>query len=283
MLPRIILPTVVLLLAALAAPAPAQDLEGEFRASIRDFADGDEVELRLDGRRLEHWTVQLDRARLDGLPTTGEAGQAIRFTLAGDAGHMEFEGEWMRRRRVEGAFTFTEASAYRDHLEDMGYRRVDEDEVLSALVLDVDREWIDLVADWEGRRRPKWDHVIALRVHGATAEYFDAMADAGLDLDLEDLIAFRVHDISPDYVASMRGHFGRRVDAQDLLAARIHGVTEEYVAELAELGYDDADLDDLVACRIHGVDARFAKRMHRRGYEDASLQDLVAMRIHGRH
>ena len=54
------------------------------------------------------------------------------------------------------------------------------------------------------------------------------------------------------------------VSSDDLIAARIHGVTPEYVREIQEAGYRDVTMDQLVAMRIHGVDARYARAIRRR-------------------
>jgi hypothetical protein len=51
------------------------------------------------------------------------------------------------------------------------------------------------------------------------------------------------------------GHFGYvHLDSDTLISFRIHGVSPEFVAALDKLGYHHPDPDQLVSMCIHGID-----------------------------
>ena len=70
------------------------------------------------------------------------------------------------------------------------------------------------------------DNLLAMRIHGVTAEWLNRMEEVGM----------------------------RPPTIDRAVAFRIHGVDPEFVTELRELGYDDLDGDDLLRIRIHGLD-----------------------------
>ena len=43
-------------------------------------------------------------------------------------------------------------------------------------------------------------------------------------------------------------------DPDDLIAMRIHDVTPQYIAEMRSRGIKDLSIDKLVSMRIHGID-----------------------------
>jgi len=46
------------------------------------------------------------------------------------------------------------------------------------------------------------------------------------------------------------------LDLDKLIAFRIHGVSPEFIEKLKELGYSHPDPDQLIAMRIHGIDQK---------------------------
>jgi hypothetical protein len=72
------------------------------------------------------------------------------------------------------------------------------------------------------------------------------------------------------------------MDFDDLIAFRIHGVTPDFIEEMAAAGYKELPAERLVEFRIHGVDGEFVKDLKEQGYSGLSARDLVDARIHGR-
>jgi hypothetical protein len=93
-------------------------------------------------------------------------------------------------------------------------------------------------------------------------------------------------DSGPGLRARRRRRHGLRragidTDEDELIAFQIHGVSPQFVEQLEDLGYSDLESDQLVAMRIHGVTPEFISDMKLRGSEDLSVDKLLALRIHG--
>jgi beta-lactamase regulating signal transducer with metallopeptidase domain len=113
----------------------------------------------------------------------------------------------------------------------------------------------------------------------SSGSYIDGMKAAGLgDLTVDQLIAMKIHDITPEYVRELRDQ-GLHPDADDLVAMRIHGVTPEYIHDVRGLGLDP-DQDQLVAMKIHEIDADYVRGMKEAGIH-TNVDELVALKIHG--
>jgi beta-lactamase regulating signal transducer with metallopeptidase domain/uncharacterized protein YnzC (UPF0291/DUF896 family) len=112
----------------------------------------------------------------------------------------------------------------------------------------------------------------------ATASsYIDAMKAAGLDnLTVDELIALKIQDVTPEYVRGMREQ-GFHPDAEKLVAMRIQGVTPEYIHDIRALGFDP-NADQIVALKIQGVDADYAHGLKEAGIQP-SVDQLIAMKI----
>src|SRR5258708_5048387 len=73
-------------------------------------------------------------------------------------------------------------------------------------------------------------------------------------VDLEQLIAFRIHGVSPEFIDKLQGLGYKHPDPDELIAMRIHQVTPEYISDLRSRGMHDLSIDQLVSMRIHGID-----------------------------
>lgn len=112
-----------------------------------------------------------------------------------------------------------------------------------------------------------------------TGSYIDRMKAAGLgDVSVDELIALKIHDVTPEQVRAMRD-LGLKIDAENLVAMRIHGVTPDYIREVRAAGLNP-DIDQLLEMRIHGIDADYVRGLKEAGIQ-ADIDDLVSLKIHG--
>ncbi|HEY2798045.1 MAG TPA: M56 family metallopeptidase [Thermoanaerobaculia bacterium] len=126
------------------------------------------------------------------------------------------------------------------------------------------------------------DDLVAFRIHGVTPEFIAEIAALGYARSSPDqLVALRIHGVTPEYAKEMSAIFGYgQVPLDDLVALRIHGVTPESARSL-QAYFGTLSPDDAVALRIHGADPEFVQGFREAGYERLSADDAVALRIHG--
>jgi beta-lactamase regulating signal transducer with metallopeptidase domain len=120
------------------------------------------------------------------------------------------------------------------------------------------------------------DQLIAMRVHDVTPEYVREMRGAGLEAPVPVLISMKIHDITPAYAAEIRS-LGFKPAPQDLVAMKIHDVTPQYVKGLRELGID-ADAHEIIALKTHDISPQYVKQMRAAGFNPAT-HELIAMKI----
>jgi beta-lactamase regulating signal transducer with metallopeptidase domain len=121
------------------------------------------------------------------------------------------------------------------------------------------------------------DQLIAMKIHDITPEYVRGLHDQGLHPHADDLVAMRIHGVTPEYVHEVRG-LGLNPDQDQLVALKIHQIAADYVRGMKEAGIP-ANVDELVALKIHGATPGEVRGLHEQGLQpDAG--NLVAMRIH---
>ena len=204
----------------------------------------------------------------------------VRFTVEREAGVLTFEGNF-RRGRGMGEFAFTENEGFRDTMRQLGYGRLDSDEVFSAALLDVGQQ-LAREMDRIGFRELDFDELVTASIFDINAEYVREMRDAGLgDLDFDEYVSSRVFDIDAAFVAEAR-HLGLGpLDHDDLVAMKVHGLDRDFMESLRDVDINLRDFDDALAFRIHGITAEWIRELQDEGFEDLTTDDLMKIRIHG--
>jgi hypothetical protein len=107
--------------------------------------------------------------------------------------------------------------------------------------------------------------------------YIEAMKSVGFDnLEVDDLIAMKIHDIDTDFVRRMRA-IGFKPDAQELIAMKIHGVSPDYVKAMRDLGFTP-DAQEIVAMKIQDISPEYVKDLRAAGFE-MSTQEIIHAKI----
>ncbi|HKQ09528.1 MAG TPA: M56 family metallopeptidase [Blastocatellia bacterium] len=134
----------------------------------------------------------------------------------------------------------------------------------------------------EGYSNLSVDDVVAFKIHGVTPAFIHEMnALFNKKLPADELVAFKIHGVTPQFMSEMKAAGLANLSPDDLVAFRIHGVTPEFMSEWKAAGYDHLSADDLVAFRIHGVTPAFVQEVKGLGFDHISPDDLIAFRIHG--
>ncbi len=108
--------------------------------------------------------------------------------------------------------------------------------------------------------------------------YIDQLKSVGIEnLDVDNLVAMKIHDVTPDYIRGIRAS-GLNPDVEQLIAMKVHDVSPEYVKEMRGLGFE-ADLDEVVAMKVHGIDAAYVKGIRAQG-ENPDADQIIGMKVH---
>ena len=124
------------------------------------------------------------------------------------------------------------------------------------------------------------DDLVAFRIHGVTPEFIGEIIALGYTRATPDqLVALRIHGVTPEYVREMTAILGT-LTLDDAVAFRIHGVDAESLRKLEAL-LGKLSADEALAMRIHGVDAEYVAGLRDAGFPSPSPDEVVALRIHG--
>ena len=111
------------------------------------------------------------------------------------------------------------------------------------------------------------------------SSYIDAMKAAGLpDLTVDQLIALKVQDVTPEYVRELRKE-GLQLDANNLIAMRVQGVTPEYIRALHSSGLNP-NQEQLIGLKVQGVDGEYYRGMKDAGLEP-DVNQLIGLKVQG--
>jgi beta-lactamase regulating signal transducer with metallopeptidase domain len=120
------------------------------------------------------------------------------------------------------------------------------------------------------------DQLSALKVHDVTPEYVRAMRTAGFELDAEQVAAMKSQDITPEYVAQIRA-LGFKPDADEVVAMKVHDITPEFVKSMREMGINP-DADEIIALKVHDITPEYRRAMEAAGYK-LDAEDLIAAKV----
>ena len=109
------------------------------------------------------------------------------------------------------------------------------------------------------------------------ASYIDEMKAAGFDnLDADNLVAMKIHGITPEYIREMRS-IGFEPDANDIVALKIQGVTPEYVRDMRALGFNPS-VHEVVAMKVHDVTPAYRQALERAGFK-LGTSELIQAKV----
>jgi beta-lactamase regulating signal transducer with metallopeptidase domain len=117
------------------------------------------------------------------------------------------------------------------------------------------------------------------RSSSSASSYIDGMKAAGLgDLTVDQLIAMKIQDVTPEYVREMHEQ-GLHPDANNLIAMRVQGVTAEYVRGLRASGLNP-DQNQIIALKVQGADGEYYRGLKEAGIQP-DVNTLIGLKVQG--
>jgi beta-lactamase regulating signal transducer with metallopeptidase domain len=123
------------------------------------------------------------------------------------------------------------------------------------------------------------EQLIAMRVQNVTPEYVHSIHALGLKPDAGELMAMRIQDVTPDLIRELR-NTGLALEISQIIAMRVQGVTPEYVKQFHDM-FSEADVNDLIAMKAQGIDGDYVREMRSAMGSNLPLGQLIAMRVQG--
>lgn len=109
--------------------------------------------------------------------------------------------------------------------------------------------------------------------------YIDEMKAAGLpDLTVDQLIALKIQDVTPEYVRGLREQ-GLALDANKIIGMRVQGVTPQYVQELRAAGLNPTE-DQIIGLKVQGADAAYYRELKEAGIAP-DVDRLIGLKVQG--
>lgn len=262
----------------------AQNREGQ-EWTLRRATDAQQVNLRLEinQRRGGGWnhsshTTDIPWSSVRGLqPSQLDTGSTnAKFEIVRDAGRFLCEGITGMGRGT-GSFRFEANPNYAEQLRQMGYTSPDSEQVFNMALHEISLEFARYVRDTGLRATTR--ELIELRIHGVTREYIAEMRGFGFtELVARDFVEMKIHGVKPEFVRGLKAA-GYNLSSREIVEMKIHGVTNEFMTELKQAGFNLSQ-KQIVEMKIHGIDSQYIREL--KGYGlNPPARDLVEMKIHG--
>lgn len=116
---------------------------------------------------------------------------------------------------------------------------------------------------------------------GTTNTYIDKMRAAGYNVDIDKLIAFKVHGITPEYADSFVKVGLPKPSANDLIALKVQGVTADYVAELRKSGIPADNLHEIISFKIFNITPEYVNQINHSGFGALSSKQFLSLKVQG--
>jgi len=248
--------------------------------------------------------VPIDNFRGFSLSMLGSTGPA-KFEYVADAGRLLCEGRFLLGTG-SGTYTFAPDRGFVSAFQQMGYDTPDDEQLLSMLMMDINREFAREIRDaglrasindllqlrmhgihmdyirearQAGYQNLTAEDLVQLRIHGVETAFLRDLKAAGYDLRAAEIVQLRIHGVDSGYMRELKS-FGLKPDASELTQMRMHGVMPDYLKGLEDAGYENLPLQEINQLQTHGVDVRFVQEARRLGY-DFTPQELAQLRIRG--
>jgi beta-lactamase regulating signal transducer with metallopeptidase domain/predicted flap endonuclease-1-like 5' DNA nuclease len=122
------------------------------------------------------------------------------------------------------------------------------------------------------------DQLVALKIHGVSPDYVRELHEQGVNLEPNEIIAMKVQDVTPDYIRGLRAA-GLNPGDDQIIAMKVQGVDPQYFKGLTDAGVQ-ADVNRLIALKVQGVTPEYVRELQAAGLK-MSTDQIIALKVQG--
>jgi beta-lactamase regulating signal transducer with metallopeptidase domain len=166
--------------------------------------------------------------------------------------------------------------SYLDQMAQAGFQNLTADQMIAMKIHGVTADFIAEIKSlgWS----PTPDQMVAFRIHGVDAATVKELRALGYTLTPDQAVALRVHRVSSAYANEWKQQGLKGLTLDNLVALKIHGADPAQLGDLKKLGFSDLSADDLVSLRVSGVTADFIREAQKYGFRDLRLQQIIQLK-----
>ncbi len=120
------------------------------------------------------------------------------------------------------------------------------------------------------------DQLVALKVQDVTPDYVRELRAAGVELSPERVIALKVQDVTPEYVREMKA-LGQQTEANNLVAMKVQDITPQYVRAMQAAGLS-FDTGKLIGMKVQDITPEYIQQLHTLAL-NPSADEVIAMKV----
>jgi beta-lactamase regulating signal transducer with metallopeptidase domain/sporulation protein YlmC with PRC-barrel domain len=122
------------------------------------------------------------------------------------------------------------------------------------------------------------DELVAMKVHGITPDYIRGMRATGLDPDIGEIIGMKIQGITPEYVQKVRD-MGFAPGANELIAMKVQDITPEYVKGMRAMGFEP-DTNEIIGMKVQDITPEYVQQIRDLGFKP-DANEIIAMKVQG--
>ncbi len=120
------------------------------------------------------------------------------------------------------------------------------------------------------------DQLVAFKVQGVTPEYVRELRASGVELTPGQVIAFKVQDVTPEYVREMKA-LGQQIEPNNLIAMKVQDITPEYVRAMHAAGLT-FDTGKLIGMKVQDITPGYIQQLQKLGF-NPSADEAISMKV----
>lgn len=124
--------------------------------------------------------------------------------------------------------------------------------------------------------------LVQLKMHDVTPEYIESVRQAGYaDVTIKQVVQMKIHGITQAYIREAQALAGERLALRDVINMKVAGLTAGYINEMKQAGFDKLTINQLTQMRHLGIAPDYVAELKRAGLENLTANQLTQLKSLG--